>query len=246
MIYPNINFTSFNDVKIAIDNIKIDVPFINDLKFEPIVDLDNLTTIAYEMLSVCEPNIDVEASFDRLEYSTKKCLFFNQLELIKDITNCRIYINLPLREILTNDLLLEIKTIGMIPTSISVELQDLHDVYQFEPIEINQLRYQVKKLQALGVELWADDLNEDLMDFFIDAGIHFYGGKIDKETFWTLRKNKKLLNFLIAKSKNFCGHVLIEGIETEKDLKLVRSTKADLAQGHYWAEIRVLNLKNTI
>lgn len=246
MIYPNINFTSFNDVKIAIDNIKVDVPFINDLKFEPIIDLDNLTTIAYEMLSVCDPEVDVETSFRNLEYSTKKCLFFNQLELVKDISNCRIYVNLSIREILTNDLLLEIKTIGMMPTSISVELQDLHEIYKFEPIEINQLRYQVKKLQALGVELWADDLDEHLMDFFFDAGIYFYGGKIDKETFWKLRKNKKLLNFLIAKCKNFCGNVLIEGIETEKDLKLVRSTKADLAQGYFWPEIRVLNLKNTI
>lgn len=246
MIYPNINFTSFNDVKLAIDNIKIDIPFINDMKFEPIVDLDNLTTVAYEMLSVCDKDIDVEASFSELEYSSKKVLFFNQLELIKDITNCRIFINLPIREILTNDLLLEIKTIGMIPTSISIELQELHDVYEFEPIEINELRYQIKKLQALGVELWADDLDEQLMEYFSESNINFYGGKIDKEAFWKLRKNKKMLNFLIAKCKRFCGKVLIEGVETEKDLKLVRSTKTDFAQGFYWPEIRVLHLNNSI
>lgn len=34
-----------------------------------------------------------------------------------------------------------------------------------------------------------------------------------------------------------CDKVLIEGIENDSDLKLVRATKADYAQGFYWPAI---------
>ncbi|MCG3736623.1 EAL domain-containing protein [Vibrio cincinnatiensis] len=217
-----------------INNIRATIPFFRGLKFEPIVELDNLSVVAYEMLSLCDANIDVEESFNSLDMNRKRELFNHQLNLTNVINDKRVFINLPVSEILRSDFILEIKRTNIAPAALSIELQNLPDIYQFSDIELNEFKYQVKKLQALGVELWLDDLDEALIEYFFHLDVVFYGGKIDKTTFWSLRKNKKLLNFLIMRCNLICDKVLIEGIESDSDLKLIRATKADYAQGFYW------------
>lgn len=73
---------------------------------------------------------------------------------------------------------------------------------------------------SVGIEVWADDVREDLLPDLLTSQIPLCGIKIDKHTFWNGRIEQAKFLHLTRQCKRVASKVLIEGIETAGDFAL--------------------------
>ena len=84
---------------------------------------------------------------------------------------------------------------------------------------------------SVGIEVWADDVCEDLLPDLLTSQIRFCGIKIDKHTFWNGRTEQAKFLHLTRECKRVASKVLIEGIETAGDFALACASAADYGEG---------------
>lgn len=92
------------------------------------------------------------------------------------------------------------------------------------------------KLKSQGVKFWIDDFGTGNTNLSVLAVVKFDGVKIDKELFWTLvERGNELLSQLVSFIRNFTDNIIIEGVETYRQLDIAYSNKC-FAQGFLFNE----------
>lgn len=204
-------------------------------KFESIRALRSENVIAWEVLSTAKPHVDLEDYFGSMSSTLRKAHFFAQL---RHAMFCeegdKFYLNA------TSDLLLETDFLDRLKE----ETPCRRDLLSRSPISIRWYNSTIRKAGALrkciatlhqwGIEVWADDVCEDLLPELLTSQIRFCGIKIDKHTFWNGRIEQAKFLHLTRQCKRIASKVLIEGIETAGDFALARASAADYGQGYLW------------
>ncbi|KEA52044.1 hypothetical protein DT73_14145 [Mangrovibacter sp. MFB070] len=207
-------------------------------KFESIRRLNNQGIIAWEMLSTLRPNIDAEVYFSSLPQEKRISLFANQVNyaLYTPCAQCY-YINADSEVFLSSTMAEVIAGHNFCQPKFALELTDLCNIMQLSSVQIRKLRQRITQLQAMNIQVWADDITPGLIHFLLKEKFYFYGVKIDKYVFWELRGHQNHLNDLVRTCQKLCAKVLIEGIENYHDFLSAQLSVADYGQGYMWKPV---------
>lgn len=204
-------------------------------KFESIRALRSENVIAWEVLSTAKPHVNLEDYFGSMTATQRKAHFFAQLRhamFCKD--GDKYYLNATSDLLLDTNFLDRLKEETPCPERLAIEVTDLHSMVQLDDTQSRALRKCIATLHQWGIEVWADDVCEDLLPDLLTSQIRFCGIKIDKHTFWNGRTEQAKFLHLTRECKRVASKVLIEGIETAGDFALARASAADYGQGYLW------------
>lgn len=204
-------------------------------KFESIRALRSENVIAWEVLSTAKPHVNLEDYFDSMPLMQRKAHFFAQLRHAMFCEESdKFYLNATSDLLLETDFLDRLKEETPYPARLAIEVTDLHALVQLNGTQSRALRICITTLHQWGIEVWADDVCEDILPDLLTSQIRFCGVKIDKHTFWSGRTEQAKFLDLTRQCKRVASKVLIEGIETAGDFALARASVADYGQGYLW------------
>lgn len=127
-------------------------------------------------------------------------------------------------------------------------LKENHVPYNYVEIEITETTSQVnkflslsviKKLKDLGVRVLMDDFGVGYSQINSLRQIPFDGIKIDKSLTDHIlddEKTKNIVKFLVELGHNNDMEVIIEGVETEDQVNVLKKMKVDTIQGFYYSK----------
>lgn len=119
------------------------------------------------------------------------------------------------------------------PKNIVLELVEEICLY-----DISLAKDKIHKLKELGLRVSIDDFGTGYssLSYLLDLDVDFI--KIDRKFVLGLQeeKGKKLLENIILLSKSLGFKTIIEGVETEEQLKLVDLYQSDYVQGYYYSK----------
>ncbi|MBW3804460.1 EAL domain-containing protein [Aeromonas jandaei] len=212
------------------------------LRLEPIVDLNNQLVIGYELLSrpityiMDGGNIllDVDELFKKMNDTHLLIVFKHQvswLSIMSEINmlhnECYYSINIPIH-FLDSDVVISylVELSVKVKVCVEIEIFNHNTRIPYDNISI---------LMKSGVKLWLDDCSAVGS---VISKVEWHAVKIDKNKFWEL-KGVKGLKFekMIDRINRKCDIVIIEGVETKKDLDFALQTKASYGQGFLWPSI---------
>ncbi len=204
-------------------------------KFESIRALRSEIVIAWEVLSTAKPHVNLEDYFCAMPATQRKAHFFAQLRhaMLRE-EGKKYYLNATSDLLLETDFLDRLKEETPRPERLAIEVTDLHRIVRLDDDKSRALRVCIATLHQRGIEVWADDVCEDLIPALLASQIRFCGVKIDKHTFWSGRVEQEKFLHLTRQCKRLASKVLIEGIETAGDFALARASAADYGQGYLW------------
>ena len=96
----------------------------------------------------------------------------------------------------------------------------------------------VKKLKSLGFMFSMDDYGTGYSNINSAFSLNFDVVKIDKSILWEAEKSRMgsvVLENSIRMMKEMDKEILVEGVETEKQVKLLKELKVDYLQGFYYS-----------
>lgn len=209
---------------------------ITGIKLEPIVALSSLQTAGAELLSVLSAERQSECFFRDLPAEQALTLLAAQLATLNAIQPCsNLFINLPMTVFTAPkhvQQLLQMKT-----PPLNIEIVDPAHFLTLPPARQARAIARLKRLKMAGHRLWLDDVDEALVQPFLSCRLPLSGIKIDKRAFWRLRTSPALAQ-LVAQCSQLAAHVLIEGIETDRDYACALQAGAGYGQGYYWPSWR--------
>lgn len=123
---------------------------------------------------------------------------------------------------------------GIKPSQINLEITETAAVISFSSLSRN-----INKFSKMGVSLSLDDYGTGYSNISYIYNLPFNYMKIDKSTLWSAVKNPQakitLINTVdMAKKLNI--QTIVEGVETEEQIELLRSLKCDYFQGYYFSK----------
>lgn len=83
--------------------------------------------------------------------------------------------------------------------------------------------------------VWLDDFGRGRTTFRLLERFRFDCVKVDKDYFWD-KENDPALPGLLQAIHTLTGHVIVEGIETEKQKRLITAAGDIIGQGRYWKD----------
>ncbi|HBC3522766.1 TPA: EAL domain-containing protein [Vibrio alginolyticus] len=211
---------------------------IRNFRLQPILNLSygSPAIIAYEILVNLHNNEqDLEYFFTNLPLGDFKSLFFFQASLCCHLDGY-FHINTPL------ELLLERYISGLTSTSnfsniesgrLKIEIQNPDQLFSLSSLDLADIITEIRTLQARGVQVWLDDINEAHYTFALDLGID--GVKLDKSFFWRV-------DDLLSVQEKFHKEnisVIVEGVENFDHYSKVSQFEYTLVQGFLWPDIHI-------
>lgn len=208
------------------------------IRLQPIIAFKTHQLFGYEVLSEAMPGCNNEQTFT--QYSSQQLLQLRdwQLTILSRLPiQTRYFINL------TSAVLACEKCIAsLLQNTLTgvIELQDPEAISLLSPAQFSQLAININRLQLCGIEIWLDDYLSDYISTLRELRIIFDGVKIDRTAFQQYRRDVPGLKQLLNEARHFGSLVLTEGVEDEEDMVTAWLAGADLAQGFFWQECRVL------
>ena len=187
-----------------------------------------------EFLSIIT-TLDKEVDFDLMMFELACSEITNFSHIISDFS-----INLSTKSIASEDfadkLIYLTYIYSMKPHNITLEITENVDDHNFDTITSN-----ISKLASHGFKISIDDFGTGYSSYFRLSKMEFSEVKIPKEFFSLGRetynsKNKKILSGIVNLCKNLDSKVVIEGVETEDDLKIAKELEIDYIQGYYYSK----------
>ncbi|WP_238929157.1 EAL domain-containing protein [Citrobacter sp. R56] len=203
------------------------------LKLEPIVNLSSAQTFGYEVLTQLHPPGNAEHFFGELPPERLLAHFFQQLTAIAHYPQDRWYfLNLPMNALLHWDLFN--LAMALYPPNVIIEIQDPETFFTLNLSQRSLLYEKVQHIEANGIPVWLDDVDESLIATFAAANWRLSGLKLDKNAFWALSASPHKLHQVVLMGYNIATAVLIEGIENHQQKEIAYRSGADLGQGYLW------------
>lgn len=201
------------------------------------MDLHNKKMFGYEVLSELSHTVDCETWFHHQPPGRLLALRQWQLQQIEALpVNGVLFLNLPLTALQLPDITMKMSSEH--PHRV-IELQDPEMLLTLDGAQRDQLRQGLAALSRLGFPLWLDDYRPCYNDALDTLNWRFDGVKIDRSAFQQHRRAPEALTRLVRDTQKYGTKILVEGVETMKDLSTVLQSPADMAQGFYWPEILI-------
>lgn len=221
--------------RVAADQGALRHPDIPHFRLEPLVDLNTSRIIAYEVLSELRDDLNPETWFARLSGRQQITLLCQQLHCVSIKVKDTCFYNLSVQGFLTLNHR-DIADIAAFPR-VCLEVADATVLKCLNDKELYLFFKNINRLRFLGVKIWIDDFSiNDLITLPSYLG-NVDGIKIDKSEIHT-RHLGSIINLVREILKNV--PVLIEGVESERDLNKGIISGADIAQGYYWKHKNII------
>lgn len=212
-------------------------PDIVHFRLEPLVDLNASRIIAYEVLSELQNNLNPESWFSQLSGREQITILCQQLRCVSIKVKETCFYNLSVEGFLTLNHR-DIAEIAMFPR-VCLEVSDATVLKYLNEKELYVFFKNISRLRFLGVKIWIDDFSvNDLITLPSYQG-NVDGIKIDKNEIHS-RHLMGIVNLVRKILRNV--PVLIEGVESERDLNTSIISGADIAQGYYWKNHNIITV----
>jgi len=215
---------------------------INGIRLQPIVRLKDNTVTGYEVLSKITSDDNVERFFNALPEKDYVTLLMRQLEIIHGVgINETLFVNLPLRIFLNKcelDFFVQREATG--EKKINIEVQDAFLLEKVDSLQKRSVIKAMNRCKSHGYDIWLDDYTAGMGRWLNNPVITFDGIKTDYREIRRLKKKALSMKPLVDEAKQFTKRILVEGIETESDLRYARASGATLGQGYLWPERVIL------
>lgn len=186
-----------------------------------------------EFLSIIK-NLDKELEFDLMIFE-KACMELSNQEVITKFS-----INTSVKSISNYRFIVELNKIidKYNIQAKNVTLEILEDICDYDNVETSN---NINKLISLGFSISIDDFGTGYSSYFRIAELKFSEIKIPKE-FLSLEskesssKNDKILSSIVNMCKKLNCKIVIEGVETEENIKIAEKFNIDYLQGYYYSK----------
>ncbi|HDR2891835.1 TPA: EAL domain-containing protein [Enterobacter asburiae] len=205
---------------------------ITGIKLEPIVALSTSRTVGAEVLSVLAPHQQSEHFFHSQSAVQSLMLLEAQLCMLKNALNCNnLFINLPITVLTVSKTFHQLMQLNSSP--LNIEIVEPASFFSLSAGMRECVTRRLQELSSQGHRIWLDDVDETVIQPFLSCQLPLCGIKIDKAAFWRLRATPALSR-LVSLCSQIAGHVLIEGIENDRDRTYALRAGAGLGQGYHW------------
>lgn len=213
---------------------------IEGIRLQPMVDLKSGKQQGCEVLSLLAPPMSYEDFFQTLPPEASLVLFFRQLDTLKQLNEPGpFFLNLPVRVLSDPDCIRRLRRVRTCyHRNLVIELQDPEELLSMDDCQKNTVKEQMQKLRTKGWSIWLDDLTPDIWGGIKNNGFWFDGVKTD----WREMTRRTLPN-LVKQARQLGRKILVEGVETEKDLIRASASGAELGQGFLWPD-KLIPFKN--
>ena len=184
-----------------------------------------------EFLSIIK-HLDKEVEFDLMIFE-KACI---ELTGEDEIIN-KFSINVSIKSIVNNKFLNEIHRLvkKYNINSQNVTLEILEDICDYDYMEVSK---NINRLVSFGFGISIDDFGTGYSSYSRLASLNFSEVKIPREFLLlesksVISRNKKILSGIVSMCKSLNCEIVIEGVETEEDVKLAEMLNIDYMQGYY-------------
>ncbi|HBY5371054.1 TPA: EAL domain-containing protein [Klebsiella pneumoniae] len=173
-------------------------------------------------------------SFSTLTESDKLALFTRQIELLSVfdfslVDNKPISLNID--DLLSHFILTDRYLCDFLRSCKHIALEINENFHEF----ITGRELTALSTLAALCPVWLDDFGRGRTSFPLLERFRFDCVKVDKDYFWD-KENDPALPGLLQSIHTLTGHVIVEGIETEKQKRLITSAGDIIGQGRYWKE----------
>lgn len=189
-----------------------------------------------EVLSKVETDCSLDTFFRQLSVQAKQQLFLWQIQQVTTLPG-HFSLNLSLNMIIQPAFVQALITLAQ-PARIIIEIQDPGTLSDLTQSERQKVLAAVRTLCRAGFKVWLDDLYPQQVCSWQFSGIRFDAIKISSALFHQLRTTGPQLACLIARYREVGERVVIEGVETEHDFAIGRSSGADAVQGFLLRDTR--------
>ena len=216
------------------NEIDISGAYIQALKLEPLFNTARDEIFGYEVLSLMPQGICAENWFSAQKTGMQISLLKKQL-LRTNYFNEKRYTNTSLFFNITVDAMLStsVEDIQFIASfkNISLEISDAYRIFFLPAFRQHSLFSQMEKIRKSGIDIWLDDFTFNELKIIDDIHDQFDGIKLDKSEL-----HAPWLGEVLDVVRRVMGNIplLFEGIETKKDLDILKMHNIELAQGYYW------------
>ncbi|GAD50310.1 putative signaling protein [Caenibius tardaugens NBRC 16725] len=235
------------DATIEIALRKADLERELSIMFQPIVDVTTGETVAFEALARWKSTHLGEVMPDQFIRIAERGGLINRLTVIllgkalaaaeewpEDI---HLSFNLSAHDLCSPDVMLQIIKLvseaNIDPRRIDLEITEtalLHD--------INQVREAIRMLKFLGCSVSLDDFGTGYSSLSHIHALPFTKIKIDRSFVQAMNTNPasyKIIKSLLALSRDMGIDCVIEGVETEDEMRLLRQLGGNIVQGYYFS-----------
>lgn len=210
-----------------------------NIRLQPIVSLKSRQIYGYEVLSEVPGESNAAKRFEHCDPAQLLQLRARQLDTLSSQgINTKLFVNLTTGILVNNE---AVKTLLLEPSPGVIELQDPQVLPGLMLRTLRQLVLNIRHLQQAGYEIWLDDYDSGYHDTLEQTGLQFDGVKLDYAAFQKYRNDIDGTASLIGEARRFGSLVLAEGIENLDDFRTAGLAGADLAQGFYWPEYRIIS-----
>ncbi len=217
------------------------------LEYQPIVDTDKGKTVAFEALARWQSStlgtvspgtfIPVAERAGMVSELTKILLRKALMAAATWPADVRISFNLSAHDLATSEnvvqLIALINQSGVVHKRIDIEITETATAYDFD-----QAHAAVTALKALGVGISLDDFGTGYSSLSHVHRLPLDKIKIDRSFVTDIETNKashKIVRSLLALCKDMKIACVVEGVETESQLKVLQKLGCSLIQGYYFA-----------
>ncbi len=215
-----------------------------DVKTKEITSCEVLSRWNHPVLGMILPQEFLAIIRDlKLEYRFDLTVFDRACFEVKNIMNHYIKefsVNISLRTVLYNDVADRMHEIalqhGLDPRDITLEITE-----EMEETESDLISRNVQSLIERGFKISIDDFGTGYSSYYRLSSIPFCEVKIPRE-FLLLsshkdkNKNKTILEAIISLCKNLNCRIVMEGVETLSDLRLMEYLEVDSIQGYFYSK----------
>lgn len=173
-------------------------------------------------------------SFSTLTERDKLALFIRQIELLSVFDFARVDnkpISLNIDDLLSHFILTDRYLCDFLRSCKHIALEINENFHEF--IAGRELTA-LSTLAAL-CPVWLDDFGRGRTSFPLLERFRFDCVKVDKDYFWD-KENDPAFPGLLQSIHTLTSHVIVEGIETEKQKQLISAAGDIIGQGRYWKD----------
>ncbi|MDZ7320045.1 EAL domain-containing protein [Kosakonia sacchari] len=206
--------------------------YIRGLRLQPLVSLSDGKRVAWEVLSRVN-DIHPDELFKDLSPEIKLSFLLWQMEFLAKKPG-RYWLNVPL-DVISKRYYIEKFLFSEQHDNIAFELQDPKNLLNCSEKIKSEARENINRLINHGWSIILDDVTENMVNELLLVKLRFTGVKLDRSEV----RNNPQLGRLVQWTRRLGDFVLVEGIETDDNLKKAIKTRAELAQGFLWPEIDI-------
>ncbi|MFB4340228.1 EAL domain-containing protein [Pantoea sp. CS_6] len=206
---------------------------VEGIRFQPLVALKTGEIIGCEVLSSVKNN-NPGKWFSELSSEKIFSLFLWQMEYLAKFSG-EYWLNLPVKIFCNASKIKQLLNINH-DSRIILEVQDPEKLPHLSWAELNAFEKGIAALRLAGWSIWLDDITSTLIPLISKMPLQVNGIKIDRNEI----KDPGKIVALISKASVIYPHILVEGIETQKDKQCILLTHAQYGQGFLWPERKVL------